>query len=39
MNRYYEELCAEIEQDKGVQYDKELREEIVEYMLFENNDR
>lgn len=37
MSKYYEELCAEIEQDKGIQYDEEIREEMLNYMLFENN--
>lgn len=33
MNKYHEELCAEIEQDKGIQYDEEIREEMSGYML------
>lgn len=36
MNKYHEELCAEIEQDKGIQYDEEIREEMFNYIFFEN---
>ena len=37
MNKYHEELCAEIEQDTEIQYDEDIREEIRDYMLFEND--
>jgi hypothetical protein len=37
MNKYNEELCAEIEQDAEIQYDEDIREEIRDYMLFEND--
>lgn len=37
MSKYYEELCAEIEQDKGIQYDEDIREEMFNYIFFENN--
>jgi len=37
MNKYYEELCSEIEQDNGIQYDENLRDDMCDYMLFENN--
>lgn len=37
MNRYYEELCSEVEQDNGIQYDESLRDEMFGYMFFENN--
>lgn len=33
MSKYYKELCAEIEQDKGIQYDEEIRKEMSDYML------
>lgn len=37
MNKYHEEFCAEIEQDKGIQYDEEIRKEMFDYIFFENN--
>lgn len=37
MNKYYEELCAEIEQDKGIQYDESLRDDMFDYMFFESD--
>lgn len=37
MNKYQEELCAEIEQEESIQYDKDIREEIRDYMLYEND--
>lgn len=37
MNKYQEELSAEIEQDTEIQYDEDIREEIQDYMLFEND--
>lgn len=36
MNKYYDELCAEIEQDKGIQYDESLRDDMFNYIFFEN---
>lgn len=36
MNKYYEELCSEIEQDKGIQYDESLRDDMFDYIFFEN---
>ena len=37
MNKYYNELCSEIEQDEEIQYDEEIREEMFNYIFFENN--
>ncbi len=37
MNKYYDELCSEIEQDKGIQYDESLRDDMFDYIFFENN--
>lgn len=37
MNKYSEELQAEILQDEEIQYDEEIREEMCDYMLFGNN--
>jgi len=37
MNKYSEELQAEILQDEEIQYDEEIREEMRDYMLFGNN--
>lgn len=37
MNKYQEELSAEIEQEESIQYDEAIREEIRDYMLFEND--
>ena len=37
MNKYSEELQAEILQDKEIQYDEEIREEMFDYIFFENN--
>ena len=37
MNKYQEELSAEIEQEDSIQYDKDIREEIRDYMLYEND--
>lgn len=36
MNKYYEELCAEILQDEDIQYDESLKDEMFEYIFFEN---
>ena len=36
MNKYYDELCSEIEQDNGIQYDESLRDDIFDYIFFEN---
>lgn len=33
MNKYSEELSAEIAQDEGIKYDNELKREMFEYML------
>ena len=33
MNKYYEELCAEILSDEGIQYDnEEVQEEYLEHL-------
>jgi hypothetical protein len=37
MNKYQKELCAEIEQEQEIQYDEEIREEMFDYIFFENN--
>lgn len=37
MNKYSEELQAEILQDEDIQYDESLKDEMFDYMLFENN--
>ena len=37
MNKYQEELSAEIEQEESIQYDEDIREEVRDYMLFEND--
>ena len=37
MNKYHEELCAEIEQEQEIQYDEDIREEMFNYIFFENN--
>ena len=37
MNKYSEELQAEILQDEEIQYDEEIREEMFNYIFFENN--
>lgn len=37
MNKYQQELCEEIEQDNGIQYDEEIRQEMFDYIFFENN--
>lgn len=36
MNKYYDELCSEIEQDNGIQYDESLRDDMFDYIFFEN---
>jgi len=37
MSKYFEELQAEILQDEGIQYDKEIQEEMFNYIFFENS--
>lgn len=37
MNKYHEELCSEIEQEQEIQYDEDIREEMFDYIFFENN--
>lgn len=37
MNKYHEELQAEILQDEGIQYDESLKDEMFDYIFFENN--
>ena len=37
MNKYFEELQAEILQDEGIQYDESLKDEMFDYIFFENN--
>lgn len=37
MNKYSEELQAEILQDEGIQYDESLKDEMFDYIFFENN--
>ena len=39
MNKYQEELSAEIEQEESIQYDEDIREEIRDYIDYYNNDR
>ena len=36
MNKYSEELQAEILQDEGIQYDESLKDEMFDYIFFEN---
>ena len=36
MNKCHEELCAEIDQEQEIQYDEEIREEMFNYIFFEN---
>lgn len=36
MNKYHEELCAEIEQEQEIQYDESLKDEMFDYIFFEN---
>lgn len=36
MNKYSKELSAEIAQDEGIKYDSELKDEMFEYIFFEN---
>lgn len=36
MNRYSEELQAEILNDEGIQYDESLKDEMFDYIFFEN---
>ena len=36
MNKYSEELQAEIPQDEEIQYDKDLKDEMFDYIFFEN---
>lgn len=36
MNKYHEELCAEIEQEQEIQYDENLKDEMFDYIFFEN---
>lgn len=38
MNRYSEELSAEITQDEDIQYDSELKREMFEYMFVSDNE-
>lgn len=37
MNKYSKELQSEILQDEDIKYDEELREEMFNYIFFENN--
>ena len=37
MNKYFEELQAEILQDEDIQYDESLKDEMFDYIFFENN--
>lgn len=37
MNKYSEELQAEILQDEEIQYDESLKDEMFDYIFFENN--
>ena len=37
MNKYSEELQAEILQDEGIPYDESLKDEMFDYIFFENN--
>lgn len=36
MNKYSEELQAEILQDEGIQYDESLKDEMFDYIFFAN---
>ena len=36
MNKYSEELQAEILQDEGIQYDESLKDEMFDYIFFSN---
>ena len=36
MNKYSEELQAEILQDEGIQYDESLKDEMFDYIFFGN---
>ena len=36
MNKYHEELCAEIEQEQEIQYNESLKDEMFDYIFFEN---
>lgn len=36
MNKYSEELQAEILQDEGIQYDESLKDEMFDYIFFVN---
>lgn len=36
MNKYSEELQAEILQDDEIQYDEEIKDEMFNYIFFEN---
>lgn len=38
MNRYSEELSAEIAQDEGIKYDSELKHEMFEYMFVSDDE-
>lgn len=39
MNKYQQELCEEIEQEQEIQYDEEIRQEMFNYIFFENNEK
>jgi hypothetical protein len=36
MNKYSEELQSEILQDEDIQYDESLKDEMFDYIFFEN---
>ena len=36
MNKYSEELQAEILRDEGIQYDESIKDEMFDYIFFEN---
>ena len=36
MNKYSEELQAEILQDEDIQYDESIKDEMFDYIFFEN---
>lgn len=36
MNKYSDELQAEILQDEDIQYDESLKDEMFDYIFFEN---
>ena len=38
MNKYSEELQAEILQDEDIQYDESIKDEIFDYIFFGNDE-